>query len=764
MHCALVRDGLQNGDVSALAEKVITRRLALFPDTTQIKTSPTGEHLTIAGCDLTALVDQYNTPLYLYDRATLDAAATTYRAALSAFYPGESEITYAGKAFLCTAIVQWAGQKGLWVDCSSLGELKIAEVAGASKKHIVVHGVNKSPADLATAVDHAGTIVVDNLTELERLVPLWRQERPPFPNVWLRLRPGVAVDTHTYTQTGQTESKFGMNGEEILYAARFCRKHHLPLKGLHFHLGSQLRDPAPVAAGLDKALDLLAAVGAEDDWTLCPGGGLGVAYHEDDLPQPEIDSYVRYIAESLVTGCQRRGLPLPRLHLEPGRSLIARAGVALYRVGAVKQSGERRWLLLDGGMADNPRPALYGARYSALPIWQPGLAATGLAWLAGPYCESGDILIEGLALPPIQPGEIIAIPVGGAYQLSMSNNYNGARRPAVLWLEDGKSHLIQARERPEDLARRDRKLRRSAAEATPGTERQQMPRLPGNVRFVKYHALGNDYLVLNPSDVPDALAPSQIRLICNRHYGVGSDGILLGPFEDLECRFGLKFFNPDGSEFEKSGNGLRIFSRYLWDEGWVREKPFTIATPGGKVMCCVHQGGRQVTVEMGVVSFDSRRIPVDGPPREVLDEVLLIDGQELRYCAATTGNPHCVVVCDQTSAQDAQRLGPLIEKAPRFPKRTNVQFMQVLDRGNVQIEIWERGAGYTLASGSSSCAAAAVAYRLGLCDAQIAVHMPGGQLDISISEDFAASMTGPVSKVCQGVLALEMFGEAESVD
>jgi diaminopimelate decarboxylase/diaminopimelate epimerase len=755
MHCAVARDRLQNGDARALTEKVMTRRLALFPDTTQIKTLPTGELLTIAGCDLTALVDQYNTPLYLYDRATLDAAATTYRAALSAFYPGDSEITYAGKAFLCTAIVQWAGQNGLWVDCSSVGELKIAEVAGASKKHIVVHGVNKSPADLATAVDQAGTIVVDNLTELERLVPLWRQERPSFPNVWLRLRPGLAVETHTYTQTGQTESKFGMNGEEILYAARFCRKHHLPLKGLHFHLGSHLRDPAPVAAGLDKALDLLAAAGAEDDWTLCPGGGLGVAYHEDDLPQPEIDLFIRHIAESLITGCQQRGLPLPRLHLEPGRSLIARAGVALYRVGAIKHSGERRWLLLDGGMADNPRPALYGARYSALPIWQPGRAPTGLAWLAGPYCESGDILIEGLALPPIQPGEIIAIPVSGAYQLSMSNNYNGARRPAVLWLEDGKSHLIQARERPEDLARRDRKLRRSAAETTPGTERQQMPRLPSNVRFVKYHALGNDYLVLNPSDVPDELTPAQIRLICNRHYGVGSDGILLGPFEDLECDFGLKFFNPDGSEFEKSGNGLRIFSRYLWDEGWIQEKPFTIATPGGKVTCWVHRGGRQVTVEMGVVSFDSRRIPVDGPPREVLDEVLLIGGQELRYCAATTGNPHCVVVCDQISAQDAQRLGPLIEKDPRFPKRTNVQFMQVLDRCNVQIEIWERGAGYTLASGSSSCAAAAVAYRLGLCDAHIAVHMPGGQLDISISEDFAASMTGPVSKVCQGVLALE---------
>jgi len=713
--------------------------------------SPAGELLTIAGCDLTTLVDRYGTPLYLYDRATLDAQLATYRAALSTYYPGETGITYAGKAFLCTAIAQWAEQNGLWVDCTSVGELKTAEVASVRRQHVLVHGVNKSPADLVTAVNQAGTLVVDNLTELEQLVSLWQQERPSFPTLWLRLRPGLTVDTHTYIQTGQDESKFGMNGEEILRAARFCQEHHLPLKGLHFHLGSLLRDPTPVGSALEKALDLLTAAGADDDWTLCPGGGLGVSYHEDDLPQPDIESYVRYVAEKLVTGCQQRGLLFPRLHLEPGRSLVARAGVALYRVGAVKRSGNRRWVLLDGGMADNPRPALYGARYSALPVRQPRRAATGPAWLAGPYCESGDILIEGLPLPQIQPGDVIAVPVCGAYQLSMSSNYNGARRPAALWLEDGESHLIQVRETPEDLVRRDRLLWRVGPEGTHGTVSQQIP----GVRFVKYHALGNDYLALNPSDVPGGLTPTQIRLVCDRHYGVGSDGVLLGPFEDTDCDFRLRLFNPDGSEFEKSGNGLCIFSRYLWDQGQVQEKPFTIATSGGKVLSWIHRGGRRVTVEMGAVSFDSRKIPVSGPSREVLNETLLIEGQELRYCAATVGNPHCVVLCDETSAQDAQRLGPLIEKDTRFPKRTNVQFMKVLDRRNIQIEIWERGTGYTLASGSSSCAAAAVAYRLRLCDAHVAVHMPGGQIDIAISKDFSVSMTGSVSKVCEGVFFWE---------
>jgi diaminopimelate decarboxylase len=197
---------------------------------------------------------------------------------------------------------------------------------------------------------------------------------------------------------------------------------------------------------------------AGEDWALCPGGGWGVAYHEDDLPHPPVEAYVRLIAESIVAGCRQRELPLPHLHLEPGRSLVARAGVALYRVGAVKQTGHRRWVLLDGGMTDNPRPALYGARYSALPVWQPRRPEAGPAWLAGPFCESGDVLIEALPLPQVQPGELVAVPVSGAYHLSMSSNYNGARRPAVLWLEDGAACLIQAREMEKDLIRRDKRL------------------------------------------------------------------------------------------------------------------------------------------------------------------------------------------------------------------------------------------------------------------------------------------------------------------
>jgi diaminopimelate epimerase len=278
------------------------------------------------------------------------------------------------------------------------------------------------------------------------------------------------------------------------------------------------------------------------------------------------------------------------------------------------------------------------------------------------------------------------------------------------------------------------------------------------VQFAKYHALGNDYLVVEPAEVGDALSPDRVRLICERHRGVGSDGLLVGPYDRSEVAFGLRLFNPDGSEFEKSGNGLRIFARFLHDRDLVGFEPFTIHTPGGVVTARVHPGAERVTVDMGRVSFDSRHIPVLGPPREVLDEAMVVAGQTLRFSAATMGNPHCVLRREEVCAAEAQRLGPLIERDPRFPNRTNVQFVRVLDRGSLQLEIWERGVGYTLASGSSSCAAAAVAHRLGWCDAQVVVQMPGGSLDVVISADGSARMSGAVTKVCEGRMAPEMFG------
>lgn len=279
------------------------------------------------------------------------------------------------------------------------------------------------------------------------------------------------------------------------------------------------------------------------------------------------------------------------------------------------------------------------------------------------------------------------------------------------------------------------------------------------MRFYKYHALGNDYIVMNPADYPSWTAPSreQIRVICHRNFGAGSDGILWGPLPSTRARFGLRIFNPDGSEAEKSGNGLRIFSRYLHDRKLTGADPFTIETPGGVVESRVMEHGQLITVEMGRVTFQSDGIPVAGPVRAVLNEKFTILDREFTYCAAGIGNPHCVVVLPEISADLAVKYGPGIETHGNFPNRINVQFLQVIDRRNIRIEIWERGAGYTLASGSSSSAAAAVAHKLGLVEPKLTVHMPGGRIGIEIAPDFAIKMSGPTTRVAEGELHPELF-------
>ena len=279
------------------------------------------------------------------------------------------------------------------------------------------------------------------------------------------------------------------------------------------------------------------------------------------------------------------------------------------------------------------------------------------------------------------------------------------------------------------------------------------------MRYVKYHALGNDYIVIPVTESTKELNAKRVRLICHRNYGVGSDGILLGPLQSKKCDFHVRILNPDGSEAEKSGNGLRIFSRFLWDEGLIRHQPFTIETLGGVVTCMVDSDGKNVTVEMGRVIFDSLKIPVTGTQREVLREQMEIGDRIFEFCAATVGNPHCIVLCDAPTADVAKRYGPLIETDARFPNRTNVQFMAVIDRRNIRIEIWERGAGYTLASGSSSTAAAAVAKKLGFCNSDICVHMPGGTLAIRLSDGFEATLKGPVVRICSGDVDDEIFEE-----
>jgi diaminopimelate decarboxylase len=441
-------------------------------------------HLIIGGCDTVELARSYGTPLYLLDEATFRACCRAYRAAIEHHYTGASNAHYASKALLNSAVVRMVAEEGLGLDVVSGGELYIALRAGFPAERIHLHGNAKPRAELEQALAAGiGKIVVDTLDELDLLAQLTAERVLPQA-ILLRLAPDIAADTHAHMQTGSAASKFGLPLAALdAAAARIARAPGLRLAGLHTHLGSQILDYTPITQAVGVLLDCAARLRDEhripvDE--ISPGGGLGTPYTADQ-PIPNVDAYVAAIAEAMRVGCAARRFPLLRLVVEPGRSIIARAGVALYEIVATKPLlGDGGWglgggaevihppsphphtpsryLHIDGGMADNIRPALYGARYTALLANRAGAPAAELVHIAGRFCESGDVLIRQIGLPRAELGEILAVATAGAYTLSMASNYNWVPRPALLLVAGGQAHVIQRRETYADLAARDQAI------------------------------------------------------------------------------------------------------------------------------------------------------------------------------------------------------------------------------------------------------------------------------------------------------------------
>lgn len=280
--------------------------------------------------------------------------------------------------------------------------------------------------------------------------------------------------------------------------------------------------------------------------------------------------------------------------------------------------------------------------------------------------------------------------------------------------------------------------------------------------FHKYQALGNDMIVIDPAKCPLDLTPAAVRLICDRHVGAGADGICYGPLPESAQPYTMRFFNPDGSEAEKSGNGLRVFARYLWEAGYVDRPAFIMTINNEAIPAQVNEAATIVTVDMGQLTFYSPAIPVSGPPREVVAEEMVFAGKAYQVTAVSIGNPHCVIFTAEPGA--VRRLGPIIESDSVFPNRTNVQFVQVLDENTIQIEIWERGAGYTLASGTSACAASGAAIKTGRCQSPINVRMAGGEANVTIDEQWHARLTGAVAAVYQGAFTAEFLEQLKSCE
>ncbi len=433
-------------------------RMDLFPQTARVEGDG---HLWVGGCDTVSLVTQFGTPLYLFDEVTLRSNCQTYVAALAEAYPAAGEVAYAGKAGLSLAWLDILAEEGLGLDVVSGGEMYLAQQAGFPPHRVHFHGNNKSAAELEMALDWGvGRIVVDNHHELELLDAL-AARRGVQAKVWLRLSPDIDVHTHVYRKTGLLDSKFGFplatsDAESALRRA-LASSHLIPL-GLHTHLGSLVYEVEPFVQAVHAILDFAATMADQHGFVLrelSPGGGWGVPYSEDD-PVAPIEHYVRTVSLAVTEGCARCGLPLPKLILEPGRSIIAPAGVALYTIGSRKDiPGVRTYVSVDGGMADNIRAALYGSRYTALVANKADAAPAEVVTVAGKYCESGDVLIRDIALPHTAPGDILAIPMAGAYNLPLASNYNLALRPAVVWVKDGHARLVQRRETYKDLVARD---------------------------------------------------------------------------------------------------------------------------------------------------------------------------------------------------------------------------------------------------------------------------------------------------------------------
>ncbi len=437
----------------------------LWPITTEINAAG---HLAIGGVDLLDLARDWGTPLYIYDEATIRERCRAFRAAFAIHYP-DAAIVYAGKTYLSPAILAILREEEVWLDVCSGGELALALRCAFPAARLVFHGNNKSVEELRLAVESGvGRIVVDNALELERLIALGDELGRRVP-IALRLNPGVGAHTHEYRLTGVVDSKFGFptidaQAEEAVVRALGAAT--IDLLGYHCHIGAHIFELEPYRDAVASLFRFAAEMRDRHGFVpaeISPGGGMAISYTpEDQERQPAPDQIATIIGAALRDCAAAVGLPAPRTWIEPGRALVGQAGVALYTVGTVKEiPGVRRYVATDGGMADNIRPALYGAEYTAAIVNRPGpqfhvepAPATEGALstrLVGKYCESGDMLIREIDLPDVQTGELLALPASGAYNLAMSSNYNLAYRPAVVFVNDGHARLTRRRETLEDL-------------------------------------------------------------------------------------------------------------------------------------------------------------------------------------------------------------------------------------------------------------------------------------------------------------------------
>ncbi|MEU8485878.1 diaminopimelate decarboxylase [Streptomyces sp. NPDC048641] len=429
-----------------------TDGLSVWPRSTRPEP---GADVSVGGVSLAEAADRFGTPVYVLDEQEVRERCRAYRTA----FP-DADIVYAAKAFLCRAMAHWVEEEGLGLDVCSAGELALAVTTGFPPEKIVMHGNAKSPDDLSTAVRlGVGRIVVDSASEIARLAAITPEGTRQ--KVMVRVVPGISAGGHAKVRTGTDDQKFGLSitdGSAQHAVARILDQPHLELVGLHCHIGSQVATVKPYVAAVRRVVGLMARIQDQHGIALPQlniGGGHAIAYRpgEESLDVGVLAGRVR---AELEDGCARAGLPVPRLTLEPGRAIAGPAGVVVYRILAVKRTAGHTFVAVDGGMSDNPRPALYGVRYAPRLIGRPSSAPPQLVTVVGRHCEAGDILADDVALPgDVRPGDLLAVPAAGAYHLSMASGYNLVGRPPVVAVAGGIARVLVRRESLDDMSRRD---------------------------------------------------------------------------------------------------------------------------------------------------------------------------------------------------------------------------------------------------------------------------------------------------------------------
>ncbi len=655
-----------------------------------------------------SIVERYHTPCYIYSQQTLERH---WRAIDEVFQAHPHQICYAVKANGNLALLKILADLGSGFDIVSGGELTRVLEAGADPKKIVFSGVGKTCTEIKQAlIAGIGVFNVESIPELKRINAL-ALELGRIAPVAVRVNPDVKTDTHHYIATGLQSNKFGIDKDAVISVYQMIEKlPGLKALGIACHIGSQILDLKPFQEALQIILDLLSRLDKQNIKLehVDLGGGLGVAY--DQETPPSLASYAELILKTL----KEKAPYQLKLYLEPGRVIAANAGILVSKVEYLKETQAKTFAILDAGMNDLMRPALYEAYHRILPVQESDAPKKTLD-LVGPVCESSDFLGVARELA-IEAGDLIAIRSAGAYGFSMSSQYNARMRCAEILVNKTQVSLIRSRETMDDLLR------------------NEYPQQP----FVKLQALGNDFVLLDLDQGSELWSSEKIQRLSNRHTGIGFDQLLtLSQYS--ENSFDYRIYNADGTEVEQCGNGARAAALYLKLKHKIdlkRDIQLKTCTQVMSVRCLPEN---QFSVKMGPAEFF----------KETLEE-FIFEQQAWEFRSLSVGNPHAVFSVPNIDAAPVLSLAPLLMQDRRFPQGVNVGFMQIVDAHCLRLRVYERGAGETQACGSGACAAAVTAMAAGLCQSPVTVILPGGRLSIEWTAGHSIQMQGEAAWVYEG--------------